>query len=148
MQDSIGKPVPRVDGRAKVTGKAIYAAEQKIPNATHAVMVMSTIAKGRIAGIDIAAARRVPGVLAVLTHQNTPKLPQKPKGADQNRPTDRLLQLLQDDVVRYANQPVAVVVAESARSCPRSRIAGGRPIHSAAPLGGPGAQPRCRLQAR
>ena len=70
MQDSIGKPVPRVDGRAKVTGKAIYAAEQKIPNATHAVMVMSTIAKGRIAGL--VAQALVPAASTLLSTPGEP----------------------------------------------------------------------------
>ena len=55
MQNSIGQPIVRVDGRAKVTGKATYAAEQKVPNVAHAVMVMSTIAKDRILFLDTAA---------------------------------------------------------------------------------------------
>ena len=128
MQNSIGQPLTRVDGRAKVTGRATYAAEQKVPNAAHAVMVMSTIAKGRIASIDTAAAERVPGVLAVLTHRNAPKLPdqsqqqqqtqerQQPggqQGKPAARPTDRKLQLLQSDQVLYANHPVALVIAET-----------------------------------
>lgn len=114
MQKSIiGQPLTRVEGRGKVTGKAVYSAEHKIPNICHGVMVTSTIAKGSIASIDVGAAEKTPGVLAVMTHLNTPKLPQKPKGGDAGRPTDRKLQLLQDSIVRYANQPVAVVVAES-----------------------------------
>jgi xanthine dehydrogenase YagR molybdenum-binding subunit len=113
MQNSIGKPIPRVDGRAKVTGQATYAAEQKIPNVAHAVMVTSSVAKGRIASVDTAAAGRVAGVLAVMTHENTPKLPKKPQSSGENRSNDRAVQLLQDNLVRYAGQPVAVVVAES-----------------------------------
>lgn len=113
MPNSVGQPLTRVDGRLKVTGRAPYAAEHKIPHVAHAVMVMSTIPKGRIASMDTGAAERVPGVLAVMTHQNTPKLPQVPKGEESARPTNRKLSLLQDDVVHYANQPVALVVAES-----------------------------------
>ena len=142
MQDSIGKPVPRVDGRAKVTGKATYAAEQKVPNVAHAVMVTSTIAKGSIAGIDTDAAQRVPGVLAVLTHRNAPKLPQKPKGSEQPRPSDRQVQLLQDNLVRYANQPVAVVVAETLEG---AREAASRVVvryHLRASFGGAGSEHR------
>ena len=57
MQDSVGKPLTRVDGRAKVTGRAVYAAEQKAPNSAHAVLVTSAIAKGTIASLDTAAAQ-------------------------------------------------------------------------------------------
>src|SRR5436309_1951577 len=96
-QKSIGQPVPRVDGRAKVTGRATYAAEHNIANVAHAVLVTSTIAKGTIATIEPGPAELVPGVLAVMTHRNTPKLPEKPKGTGQTRPTDRKVQLLQDD---------------------------------------------------
>ncbi len=55
---SIGKPLNRVDGRAKVTGTATYSAEFKIPNMAHAVMVTSTIPKGRIASLDTRAAEK------------------------------------------------------------------------------------------
>uniref|UniRef100_Q020N1 Xanthine dehydrogenase, molybdenum binding subunit apoprotein n=1 Tax=Solibacter usitatus (strain Ellin6076) TaxID=234267 RepID=Q020N1_SOLUE len=109
MQNSIGQPIQRVEGRAKVTGKATYSAEHKVPNLAYAVMVTSTIAKGRVISIDTAVAQRAPGVLAILTAQNAPKYPKKQK----SRPTDRDVQYLQDNQVRYANQPVAVVVAET-----------------------------------
>ena len=59
----IGQPVSRVDGRQKVTGGATYAAEfDQCPGLVHGVIVRSTIASGRIAGIDSAAAERAPGV--------------------------------------------------------------------------------------
>jgi xanthine dehydrogenase YagR molybdenum-binding subunit len=109
MQDSVGKPIIRVDGRAKVTGRATYTAEQKIPHAAYAVMVMSTIAKGRIVSIDTRAAARVPGVLAILTHENAPKFSHRMKRGAQ--PVIREVQMLEDAAVHYANQPVAVVVA-------------------------------------
>src|SRR5438876_570000 len=73
-QTAVGKPVDRVDGRLKVTGAARYAAEAQIPDVTYAVLVPSTIARGKVRGIDTSAAGKVPGVLAVLTHRNTPKL--------------------------------------------------------------------------
>src|SRR5579875_3435355 len=97
MQKSVGQPITRVDGRLKVTGRATYTAEQKIPNGAYGWLVMSTIAKGRIAPIDVNAAERLPGVLAILTHQNVQKLPEKPNSNDPNRPTARKLQLLQED---------------------------------------------------
>jgi xanthine dehydrogenase YagR molybdenum-binding subunit len=74
----IGKPVSRVDGRQKVTGRVIYAAEFEVSGVAHAAIVRSTIANGRIASIDTAAAERAPGVLAVLTHRNAPRLAYRP----------------------------------------------------------------------
>src|SRR5438270_13926662 len=102
---SVGKPVVRVDGRAKVTGAAKYAADFTVPHLCHAVMVTSTIPKGRIGRIDTQAAASHPGVLKVLTHQNTPKLPEKPAASEANRASARKLQLLQSAEVLYANQP-------------------------------------------
>jgi xanthine dehydrogenase YagR molybdenum-binding subunit len=113
MAASIGQPMNRVDGRLKVTGKATYTAEHKIEHLAYAVMVTSTIAKGRITTIDTAAAKRVPGVLAVLTHQDRLKLAKSPKEIQAGSPADRVLQLLQDDQVVYGNQPVALAVAET-----------------------------------
>lgn len=71
---AIGKPLDRVDGRLKVTGAARYAAEFPLKNMAHAVLVQSAIAKGRITNIDTSAAQKSPGVLAVITHLNAPKL--------------------------------------------------------------------------
>ena len=61
----IGQPVSRVDGRQKVTGRATYAAEFDVPGLAHGAIVRSTVANGRIASIDSAAAERAPGVVAV-----------------------------------------------------------------------------------
>jgi xanthine dehydrogenase YagR molybdenum-binding subunit len=75
---SIGQPMDRVDGRLKVTGAARYAAEYAVPNVVHAVMVTSTIAKGRIRSMDTSAAEKVSGVIKILTPFNAPKLPGVP----------------------------------------------------------------------
>jgi xanthine dehydrogenase YagR molybdenum-binding subunit len=109
----IGQSVSRVDGRLKVTGRATYAAEFQIANMAHAAIVRSTIARGRVASIDSAAAQGSPGVLAVLTHQNAPRLPYREhKGAVDPTVGERL-HLLQDDRVRHQGQPVGLVVAET-----------------------------------
>src|ERR1044072_5309926 len=79
MTGYIGTATSRVDGRAKVTGAAKYAAEFDAPNLAHASVVGSTIAKGSIRRIDVSAAMRVHGVLAVLTHKNRPPLPDNDK---------------------------------------------------------------------
>jgi xanthine dehydrogenase YagR molybdenum-binding subunit len=108
----IGQPLIRVDGRAKVTGAAKFAAEFELPNLAHAVLVTSTIANGTITRMDTAAADKAPGVVAILTPGNAPQLPKKGE-AGVNPPAGRVLQLLQTPEVHYNNQPIAVVVAES-----------------------------------
>src|SRR6185312_788931 len=75
---TIGQPVSRVDGHQKVTGKATYAAEFAVPDEAYGVIVRSTVPKGRVTAIDSAAAEAAPGVIAVLTHVNAPKLPYRP----------------------------------------------------------------------
>jgi xanthine dehydrogenase YagR molybdenum-binding subunit len=113
MAPSIGQPVTRVDGRLKVTGRARYTTEHPVPNVAHAVLVTSAIARGRIASIDAGGATRLPGVLAVMTHENAPKLRSRPPSSEAARSSNRVVQLLQDDGVRYAGQPIGVVVAET-----------------------------------
>jgi xanthine dehydrogenase YagR molybdenum-binding subunit len=107
----VGQGLERVDARAKVTGQAPYAAEIAVANIAHAVIVGSAAALGRIAAVDAAAAARAPGVLRVLTHENAPRLPLVHTGS--GPPLAQTLQLLQDDQIRYADQPVAVVVADT-----------------------------------
>jgi xanthine dehydrogenase YagR molybdenum-binding subunit len=113
MPDSVGQPLDRVDGRLKVTGQATYTAEHKIPDVAHAVLVTTSIAKGRIVSLDTAAAERVTGVLSIMTNRNAPKLAKSPMDISSGAPTDRKLQLLQDDQVFYGNQPVAVAIAQT-----------------------------------
>jgi xanthine dehydrogenase YagR molybdenum-binding subunit len=110
---SIGQPLPRVDGRAKVTGAARYAAEFDQPGQAHAVVVTSTVGLGRIRAIDAAAVAAMPGVLAIISHENAPRLPYREhKGFIDPNEGERL-HVLQDDQVRFFGQPVAVVVAET-----------------------------------
>ena len=109
---SIGAPLNRVDGPLKVCGQARYTGDLALPRMAHALMVTSTIASGRIRRIDTTAARRLPGVLIVLTHENAMRLPQGGRAAVQP-PQGRVLCLLQDEQVHYSGQPIAVVVADS-----------------------------------
>ncbi len=110
MKPVIGAPVDRVDARLKVTGRATYAADVPVAKVAHAVIVTSAIARGRVAALDVSAVRRLPGVLAVLTHDTVPRAEAKPK---KPTPGDRALQLLQDPSIAYADQPIAVVVADT-----------------------------------
>lgn len=108
----VGQPLARTDGRAKVTGAAVYAAEQALPGISHAVLVTSTVPSGRISAIATARAEKMRGVLLVMTHLNAPRLAESGQ-AGVSPPAGRILSLLQDDQVHYNNQPVALVVAET-----------------------------------
>ncbi|MDQ2647307.1 MAG: xanthine dehydrogenase family protein molybdopterin-binding subunit [Myxococcota bacterium] len=106
---AVGKGIDRLDARAKVTGKAQYAAEVPVANLVHAVLVTSTHAAAKVA-VDVKDAEHAPGVLAVLTSENAPKLP----GAKtKTGPVDRVLQLLQEDEAPYNDCPISVVVADT-----------------------------------
>jgi len=111
MSESVvGKGIDRLDAILKVTGKAEYPAETGVANVTYAAVVTSTIPSGRISALDTRAAERAPGVIAVVSHLNAPKLP----GIDKRTtPVDPALQLFQNDKVVYGDQPVAMVVADS-----------------------------------
>ena len=109
---TIGQPLDRTDGMLKVTGRAQYAAEFPAAQLAHAVLVTSTIARGRIASIDTTRADTMPGVLCVMTSRNAPRLPNGGRPAVAP-PAQRRLSLLQDDEVHYDNEPIAVVVADT-----------------------------------
>ena len=111
------KPVKQLDyryeGIGKVTGKAKYCAEFSGPFAEadlcFGFIVQSTIPSGTITSIDSKAAMRAPGVVAILTPFNAPKL----NPGQAQPPARRNLSLLQDTAVHYNGQPVAVVVAKT-----------------------------------
>lgn len=109
----LGRPLDRVDGRRKVMGAAPYAAEFKVSNVAYAMLVQSTIAKGTIRTIDTAAAERAPGVVAVFTHKNMPRLGKiGDVSAEGTAPGEQHIPL-QDATIHYAAQNIALVVAES-----------------------------------
>jgi xanthine dehydrogenase YagR molybdenum-binding subunit len=116
LLNAVGEPLDRVDGKAKVTGAAKYAAEYLLKDITYAVLVSSTIAKGRIQSIDLKAASNCPGVIAVISHMNAIKAPGYP--ADNEHPTEpstagRPLRVFYDNKVYFNGQPVAMVVADT-----------------------------------
>ena len=109
----IGTPTSRIDGRAKVTGAAKYAAEYNTRGLAHAAVVTSSIAKGRIKHIDASEALRVAGVLAVLTHENRPRMAKSDDAyKDEVAPEGSPFRPLYDDKILFNNQPIALVVAE------------------------------------
>jgi len=103
-QPVIGRPLDRVDGPLKVTGAATYAFEYQLEGAVYAYPVQSTIAKGRIVSVEVGAARALPGVLAVLWHENAPHL---------EHIDNPELAVLQSDTVAYHGQIIGAVVAET-----------------------------------
>ncbi|MCC6890081.1 MAG: xanthine dehydrogenase family protein molybdopterin-binding subunit [Hyphomicrobiales bacterium] len=113
---TIGKPISRVDGPLKVKGAATFTAEFQIENLAYAALVHSTIAKGRLTRIDYSKASALPGVIAIITHHNAPRM-QRPSRLDANDLGEGVgasdLPILQDDTVHYDGQAVAVVVAET-----------------------------------
>ncbi len=109
----IGKPLARVDGRAKVTGSAQYAADFNQPGQAQAVIVGATIGLGRVSGIDAEEVLGMPGVIAVLTHLNAPRLAYLPHKAVIDPAVGERLHVLQDDLVHFHGQPVAVVIADT-----------------------------------
>ncbi|MGE5183549.1 MAG: xanthine dehydrogenase family protein molybdopterin-binding subunit [Acidobacteriota bacterium] len=116
----IGAGLDRVDAHAKVTGQATYAADVPVAKVAHAVIVSSGIARGRIAAIDVTAANKLPGVLAVITPKDAPHVD---ANAKHGMPNERVLQLLQDDKIEYSDQPVAVVVADTLERAQHAALA-------------------------
>jgi len=108
---NIGQPLTRRDGVLKVTGAAKYAADHHPPGMLYAVLAVSTIARGRVAHLDVAAAKAHPAVVEVITPANRPALAEDPD--EKPMPFTFRLDLLQNDRVRYAGQPIAVVIAET-----------------------------------
>jgi xanthine dehydrogenase YagR molybdenum-binding subunit len=114
MAPYIGTPTSRVDGHAKVTGAAKYAGEFNVPGLAYGAVVTSTIAKGRIARIDVSEALRVKGVLDVLTHENRPRVAATSAaysddvGPEKGSP----FRPLYDDKILFSGQPIALVLAE------------------------------------
>ncbi len=102
----IGRPLPRIDGPFKTTGTAPYAYERHdvAPTAAHGFVVGTTIAKGRVTGIDTAAAEAAPGVLAVVTAANAGPL---------KKGSNNTAQLIAGPEVEHYHQAVALVVADT-----------------------------------
>ena len=106
-----GQPMTRRDGVSKVTGAATYAADNHPDGVLHAVVAVSSIARGRVAFLDVDAAKRHPGVVEVITPANRPALSLDPDG--KVGMFSFRTEALQNDRVRYAKQPIALVVAET-----------------------------------
>ena len=112
----VGDPVVKHDGDEYLTGRAVFAGDVVLPGMTHAVLVRSTVAHARIAGIDASAARAMPGVVAVLTgDEAVPLVEPVPCSVDPTPIGGHLAEVrcLAVDRVRHVGEPVAAVVAET-----------------------------------
>ena len=106
----VGTDVVRVDGLEKVTGRATFAAEFKVPNVLHGYLVEATVAAGTLQALDVSAARRSPGVKLVLTHENFPKL--SPPKSESGRVWEETMPL-QGTEISYDGQAIAMIVADT-----------------------------------
>jgi xanthine dehydrogenase YagR molybdenum-binding subunit len=110
----IGEAVSRVDGPAKVTGAATYAAEFTAPDLCHGVIVSSPIAAGELVSIDTSAAAGLPGVIRIYSHADRPEAADDERSYhDQIAPQGSPFRPLHDGKIRFGGQPVALVVAET-----------------------------------
>src|SRR5215468_3503800 len=105
---NMGQPAPRVDARLKVTGQARYPSDVPLSNPAYAFLVTSAIAKGRLARLDLAEAQAVPGVLDILTAENTTEL----KDGMFGHGSSTSIQKLGPDIA-HDGQIIAMVVADS-----------------------------------
>ena len=114
VNGAVGRPLPRVDGEAKVAGAARFAAEVALPDLTFAAVVYSSIARGSIAAMETNEAEAAPGVVLVMTYRNAPRMPAPllimadPRGA-----AGSSLPVMQDASVHWNGEPVAVVIGET-----------------------------------
>ncbi len=120
MTAAVGQPIDRVDGRAKVTGAAKYAAEFRPNRLAQAIAVQSTIARGSVVSIDTAAASRVPGVITVLTSANAPKLKSLKEGAPSGGHAGEDLPPFSGEEIHFAGQYIALVIAEKVHQARRA----------------------------
>ena len=104
---TIGKPISRIEGRDKVTGRARYSGDFILPGMLHGVIVGAPVAAGRVLSIDSTAALAHPGVVRVLTRADMPKF------GTVASPAAVLNLPLQTDEIRHEGEPVAIVLGET-----------------------------------
>lgn len=105
----------RVTGKAVVTGKAKYIAEHEVNGLVYGVLVGSTIASGTIAAINTKPAQNAPGVVEVVTYQNSIKVPGYDEGHNPAKGPagGKGLQVFNDNIIYFSGQPVALVIADT-----------------------------------
>jgi xanthine dehydrogenase YagR molybdenum-binding subunit len=109
----LGNPHQRVDGTVKVSGAAIYAGDFKVERMAYACLIQSTTASGHVLEIDQSAAEQLPGIVAILTRRNAPKLRPLPEELSANGLPGETRLPFQDDHVYYQGQHLGAVIAET-----------------------------------
>jgi len=109
---NMGQPVPRYDAVAKVTGRARYASDVPLADPAYAYLVTSAIAKGHIESFDLVEAKKVRGLIDIVTHENADKL-KDAKLFSNGGYTSTTVQPLKSAEIAHDGQIVAVVVAET-----------------------------------
>jgi len=110
----VGRSLPRVDARDKVTGRTHYTADIELPNMIYGKILCSTIAHGKILSIDTSRARALPGVLDVITGDDVPEVRYgvSPARYDEH--------VLSKGIVRYVGDEVAAVAAVDEETAARA----------------------------
>jgi len=103
----IGRSLPRIEGRDKVTGRAEYTHTMRLPGMLHAKIFRSTVAHGKLKSVDTSAARAIPGVLHVVTIEDVKKVIPNPYYG----PAFHDQPILADGKVRFVGEPIAVVLS-------------------------------------
>jgi len=108
----VGKGERKVDGRALVTGKPVFVADDRLPHTLHVKILGSPYAHARIVSIDASEAEAMPGVACVLTHENTPPIRHTTAGQGFPEPSPYDARMFEDRV-RFVGDRVAAVAAET-----------------------------------
>lgn len=111
-KENMGQPAPRIDGRLKVTGEARYCSDFPVPRPAFAYLVTSSISRGTITSFDDSEARKVPGVLLIMTHENT-KVPGEFKFFANGGDACTARKPMSDARVYHDGDYVAMIVAET-----------------------------------
>ncbi|MEU1412348.1 xanthine dehydrogenase family protein molybdopterin-binding subunit [Streptomyces sp. NPDC005731] len=111
-QGAVGTAHTRVEGRDKVTGAARYAGDIPFAELAHGWLVLSSVARGRVRSLETAPVLAMPGVLAVLHHENAPRVDSDHIGL-LGVPPEPTSVVFQHDRVPHMGWPVALVVAET-----------------------------------
>lgn len=111
----VGKALPRIDAPGKSHGKTRYAGDYVMPNMLHVKVLRSPLASARLRRLDVSEARKLPGVVCVLTHEELPDrlAPTDIPGQTGRKRLDTDQQILVRERVRYHGEPIALVAAET-----------------------------------
>ncbi len=150
-QANMGQPVPRVDARLKVTGGAMYASDFDLRNTAYAYLLTSAVARGTIRSIDQGEARKVDGVIDILTHENmADAIKQVPFASDGGPAASSVVPLASPKIV-HDGQIVAMVLAdrfEAAREAAYKLVVAYDEERPSATFGSPGTTEKPYTEAR